>query len=519
MSERLWGIPPTWEWSRIDELGKVVSGGTPSTKVSEYWEGDIIWFAPSDLTGYKRKFIERGAKTLTREGLAKSSAKLMPAGSVMFSSRAPVGYTAINTEPATTNQGFKSIIPHDGLFNEYIYYYLQAAKQIAEQRATGTTFKELSGSAFGALPIPIAPICEQHGIVEKIEALFAEIDKGVESLKAAKASLDHYRKSLLKAAFEGRLTADWRARNPDKLEDPQTLLSRIRKEREAKYQTALAEWKRAVSEWNNSGQMDRKPFKPKRPKEFPVEFANLQIALSDLPTGWTWSHLGWCSTGPEYGTAEKSSDHGDVPVIRMGNLQGGTIDWKNLVYTSNKVEIKQYSLNAGDVLFNRTNSPELVGKSAIYRGCKPALFAGYLVRINQIEEIVMGSYLAYFLNSPVARAHGKTVKTDGVNQSNINATKLLEYPFPYCSIAEQAQIVATLDIRLDAMKMLEEEIETNLSRIETLRQSILKQAFSGKLVPQDPSDEPAAALLDRIKAQRAKKPPKPKPRKRKAAHP
>ena len=257
MTESLWDIPPTWEWSSIGELGNVVSGGTPSTKVAEYWGGDIIWFAPSDLTGYKQKYIDRGAKTLTNDGLAQSSAKLMPAGSVMFSSRAPIGYVAINTKPSATNQGFKSLVPHSEMFNEYFYYYLRAAKQMAEKHATGTTFKEISGSAFKALPTPIAPTIEQRRIVEQIESLFDEIDKGVESLRVAKSTLDLYRKSLLKSAFEGRLTADWRTRNPDKLEDPKTLLARIRNEREIHYRVSLDNWERAVATWKKNGEKGR----------------------------------------------------------------------------------------------------------------------------------------------------------------------------------------------------------------------------------------------------------------------
>ena len=177
MTKHLWELPASWEWSVVGELGDVVSGGTPSTTVPEYWGGDVNWFAPSDLTGHKQKYIARGAKNLTRKGLAKSSAKLLAAGSVMFSSRAPVGYVAINSAPAATNQGFKSITPHGELFNEYLYYYLKGAKRIAEERASGTTFKELSLSAFSALPVPIPPSNEQHRIVDRIEALFKEIDR------------------------------------------------------------------------------------------------------------------------------------------------------------------------------------------------------------------------------------------------------------------------------------------------------------------------------------------------------
>ncbi|MCA2010252.1 restriction endonuclease subunit S [Cereibacter sphaeroides] len=505
MTERLWDIPSTWEWTVIKELGDVVSGGTPSTKVPEYWNGDVVWFAPSDLTGYKAKTISHGAKSLTDAGLSNSSAKVMPAGSVMFSSRAPVGYVAINTVPAATNQGFKSIVPLSGVESDFLYHYLKASKQLAEERATGTTFKELSGSAFGVLPVPVAPTNEQRRIVERIEAMFDEIDHGVENLKKARATLALYRQSLLKSAFEGRLTADWRAQNADKLETPETLLARIQKERDTRYKSALDDWQKALTARRANGEKGTKPSKPKRPASYPKEFNDLRVVLPQLPEGWMWEHLGWCSSGPEYGTAAKSSDEGDVPVIRMGNLQAGKIDWDNLVYTSDADEIEKYSLQAGDVLFNRTNSPELVGKTSQYKGERPALFAGYLVRVNQIESIASASYVTYFLNSPLAREHGNTVKTDGVNQSNINGTKLQEYPFPFCAPEEQAEITRILDERLSAADALEAEIDAGLTRAEALRQSILKQAFSGKLVPQDPKDEPAADLLARIKAEKVER--------------
>jgi type I restriction enzyme S subunit len=124
----------------------------------------------------------------------------------MFSSRAPVGYVAITSVPAATNQGFKSVVPYTGIFNEYLYHYLKASKHMAEQRATGTTFKELSGAAFGVLPAPLPPTNEQRRIVEKIEAMFDEIDAGIQSLLTARNTLGLYRQSLLKSAFEGRLT-------------------------------------------------------------------------------------------------------------------------------------------------------------------------------------------------------------------------------------------------------------------------------------------------------------------------
>ena len=355
----------------------------------------------------------------------------------------------------------------------------------------------------GSFEVLVPPPDEQHRIVEKIEALFDEIDQGAESLRDAQRAIALYRRSLLNAAFEGRLTADWRTENADKLESPEVLLACIGKRRQDRYETALRDWEHAVGNWRKEGGKAKKPAKPKIPMRFTSNHSNLQRVPVELPYGWAWSHLGCSSSGPEYGTSAKSSTEGDVPVVRMGNIQDGRIDWSDLVYTSNQEEIARYSLKAGDVLFNRTNSPDLVGKTAIYRGERPALFAGYLVRVNQINQIASGSYVAHFLNSPLALEHGQSVKTDGVNQSNINATKLQEYPFPLCSPAEQAEIVRILDARLESADALSREIDANFTRAEALRQSILKRAFSGKLVPQDPNDEPAQALLARIRSSRS----------------
>ena len=208
--------------------------------------------------------------------------------------------------------------------------------------------------------------------------------------------------------------------------------------------------------------------------------------------------------GVHYGTAAKSASTGDVPVLRMGNIRGAEFDWSDLVYTSDHDEITKYRLNDGDVLFNRTNSPELVGKTAIYRGGIPAIFAGYLIRINHIRTLVDGQYLNLFLNSQVARHYGNSVKTDGVNQSNISGAKLLNYPFPYCSIEEQREAVRILDRVFSLVDELENVITRQLESAVGLRQAILKRAFSGQLVPQDPSDEPASVLLTMIGAERKK---------------
>ena len=242
--------------------------------------------------------------------------------------------------------------------------------------------------------------------------------------------------------------------------------------------------------------------KPKKPLDMARVRHNVIANLPRLPESWVWGKLGWLTCGVQYGTASKSAKVGSVPVLRMGNIQNAKFDWADLVYTSDDDEITEYLLRDGDVLFNRTNSPELVGKTAIYRGKRPAIFAGYLIRVNHIRALADSQYMNLFLNSPAARKYGNSVKTDGVNQSNINGTKLSNYPFPYCLIEEQREVACILEKMLSLFDETEADIIHELQKTDVLRQSILKKAFVGQLVAQDSSDEPASVLLDRIKAEK-----------------
>lgn len=215
---------------------------------------------------------------------------------------------------------------------------------------------------------------------------------------------------------------------------------------------------------------------------FEGRLTNVNVKDRELPKGWRFGTIGEVCKGVEYGSAAKSKETGSIPVLRMGNIQKGRFDWNDLVYTDDEAEIKKYRLKKNDVLFNRTNSAELVGKTAIYKGERPAIFAGYLIRINRIDRLINADYLTYFLNSHTAKAHGNTVRSFGVNQSNINGTKLKEYPLPICSIEEQEKVVQEMESRLSICDKIEETITNGLIEAEALRQSILKQAFEGKLV-------------------------------------
>lgn len=169
----------------------------------------------------------------------------------------------------------------------------------------------------------------------------------------------------------------------------------------------------------------------------------LENGVSD--ESWEEKTIGEICSSLKYGTSKKSSDDGEVVVLRMGNLQNGEIDWSNLAYTSDEEDIKKYLLKSGDVLFNRTNSPELVGKTSIYRGEMPAIYAGYLIKLDYEKNIVVGDYLNYYLNSSKAKEYYMLVKTDGVSQSNINAKKIGEFEIPLPTLSEQHEIVRLID--------------------------------------------------------------------------
>jgi type I restriction enzyme S subunit len=201
-----------------------------------------------------------------------------------------------------------------------------------------------------------------------------------------------------------------------------------------------------------------------------------------------------------YGSAAKSSQAGKVPVLRMGNIQDGLLDWGDLVYTSDPAEIAKYKLTSGDVLFNRTNSPELVGKTAVFRGERDAIYAGYLIRVRCGERL-LPDYLNYCLGSPAGREYCWQVKSDGVSQSNINARKLAAFTFSLPSVDEQREVVRRVEELLALNATLGTKSRFAATLVERLTPSTLAKAFRGELVPQDPNDEPADKLLAKLKAE------------------
>ena len=484
-------LPRGWAVRQLAEVCHIEMGQSPPSSTYNT-DGEGLPF----LQG-KREF---GTLYPTPVKYCSSPAKVAPNGAVLLSVRAPVGPTNIAPRKCCIGRGLAAIAPLGGIPARFVLWALRNHESTFTKTGTGSTFAAVSKAQVASVPIACPPLSEQCRIVRRIEALFDEIDQGVESLRDAKRAIALYRQSLLKSAFEGRLTATWRVANPDKLEYPVALLERVSAERQASYEAAHIEWEQSIQKWRDGGNKDRRPARPKRPRTLSA------TRIDPGVRGWTTVPLGLLVVDPIYGTPKKCGyGTGATGVLRIPNIGSGRIDPSDLKSADfDDTEAARFSLQDGDVLTIRSNgSLSVVGKPALVeQEHTEYLFAGYLIRLRPITQSLLPKYLVYMLMAPQVRAQieTKAKSTSGVN--NISAKELQELDVRICCIEEQAETVRILDAGLDAADTLDHEIDTSLARAEALRQAILNMAFCGKLAPQDPNDEPAQALLDRIRASR-----------------
>ena len=323
-------LPRNWVWVYLKDIGTIIGGGTPKTNDKASWESATIpWLTPADMRDHVcGKYISHGARNISEHGLRNSSARLMPKDSIVYSSRAPIGYIAITLNELCTNQGFKSVVPNDTRFNDYLYYAIISRKDDIIKRASGTTFKEISGKDFGLTAIPLPPLTEQKRIVAKIEELLPLVEEygaAQKELEALNADFPAaLRESILQDAVQGKLTAEWRRARFEKFG------------RFEKFETARELLDQIAAERAAVGRA-RPPVAPRK-KEKPLPPITDDEKPFEIPDTWVWCRL--CNIIQSVGGRENQvlaksvSPNGKFPVVSQGQslVDGFSDDESKVVF-------------------------------------------------------------------------------------------------------------------------------------------------------------------------------------------
>ncbi|WP_075583346.1 restriction endonuclease subunit S [Caballeronia sordidicola] len=486
-------ICPGWHPTTLREIASWGSGGTPSRAVARYFVGTIPWIKTGELG---EKYIRCSEEKISEEALNNSSAKIFPKNSVGIAMYgATIGKLSIWGIDASTNQACAVGVPSEAVDKEYLYYFLLSERETLIKAGKGGAQPNISQGIIKEWPIALPPLREQHRIVAKIEELFSELDQGIESLKTAQAQLKVYRQALLKHAFEGKLTAQWRANNPDKLETADALLKSIQHERAQRYLEQLAEWEAGGKEGA----------RPKAPKTPSLLTAEELAELPQLEIGWVWIKYGDLCSHVRNGISAKPEGDTGAPIFRISAVRPMFFDMADIRHIQNSGgELDSYYLQRGDLVFTRYNgSRRYVGVCAEYRSDEKRLFPDKLVQTRVFSRQIATAYLEKALNSGASRRFVESKIRTTAGQSGVSGEDIKNIPVPICSFEEQNGIMELLEPKLSETDHLEHTITNALQQTEALRQSILKQAFSGKLVPQDSAEEPASVQLARIEAEKS----------------
>lgn len=485
-------VPSGWRWVPLDQVGAVVGGGTPKASdpksFKEPGEG-FPWLTPADLSGNTEIYIERGNRDLSEIGLAKSSATRMPANTVLFTSRAPIGYVAISVGPIATNQGFKSVVPFHVEMSRYIALVLRCFAPEIDAAAPGTTFKEVSGKIVAGLSFPLPPLAEQHRIVAKVDELMGLCDalerQAEGSLKAHQTLVETCLATLTNSRSPEDLTQNW---------------TRIEAHFDTLFTTeeSVEALRRAVLDLALRGSLtdQREDAAPASVLLSELYAKNKKSASSrhrtivskikevepsfDLPESWAWTNLGLLSSDLRYGTSKKCDrDDKMVPVLRIPNVSGGRVDLNDMKFGPlDPKEVADLRLRANDLLIIRSNgSLDIVGSFAVVPELEGDFaFAGYLVRVRIDPAFVDPRYVWYVSRSRFLRDQIEGPIRHGVGLKNVNSTELASLQFPIPPREEQERIVDKLDGLFELCDRLAQRVDDsntiNLALADTLASKI-----------------------------------------------
>jgi len=472
-------LPHGWVWTRLEEIGQI----NPKHIDRKLTDDMEVTFLPmkcvEELTGNLDLSLAR------RLSEVKKGYTPFVEGDLLFAKITPCmenGKVAV-THSLKNGIGFGSTEFHvirlsETLPRKFFFFFLirEELRRDAQRNMTGSVGQLRVPSYYiEHLPLPLPPLPEQHRIVAKIEELFTKLDASVEALKKIKTQLKRYRQAVLRDAFQGKLTQEWRKAHKGELEPASKLLERIKEER-------------------------RKNAKGKHKELPPLDTSD----LPELPEGWVWTRLGEiCFI--QGGYAFKSKDYIDsgIPLIRISNIQDSRITFSsNIVFLDLRCKGKypDFLVYKGDILIALSGAT--TGKYGIYAEDATALLNQ---RVGRIRLYTPAFTSSKYLFSYMGIIRGDILKEAyGAAQPNISPTDLALFPLPFPPLPEQHKIVEEIERRLSVADEIEKAVDQSLKQAERLRQSILKRAFEGKLVPQDPTDEPAEKLLQRIKEERAR---------------
>jgi len=375
---------------------------------------------------------------------------------------------------------------NDNLQKTFIgfYFFTITYRNYIREIVKGVNINNIKDSYLNEMLLPLPPLAEQQRIVAKIEELFTKLDAGVEALKKAKEQIKHYRLAVLKYAFEGKLTEEWRKNNPIQ-ESARELLEKIKEAQMKKLGTCL-------------------PTGRKKYKELPPIDTS---ELPELPEGWAWVRLGEIAqiiSGVSFKPEQLCKQNIEsVRILRGGNIQNDDYFlFEDDYFVPKEIVSDEQLLRRFDIiLVSSTGSKQAIGKAAIIKEEYNNLSVGAFLRIIRIDENIQKKYIGFYFYTISYRNYIREI-VKGVNINNIKDSYLKEIFIPLPPLAEQHRIVEEIERRFSIADEVEKAIDNSLKQAERLRQSILKKAFEGKLVLQDPNDEPAEKLLERIKAEK-----------------
>lgn len=420
-------------------------------------------------------------------------------GDIVISRAGSVGFSKLIKQPEKSV--FASyLIRFRPLINQkFISFFLQSPEywEVISERSSGIAVQNVNAKMLSNISVPVAPEIEQIRIVEKLEELFSDLDDGVTELKAAQIKLSQYRQSLLKSAVEGSLTAEWREQNTPK-ETGEQLLQRILKERREHWE------KEKLVEFESKGKKPPKDWQKKYPEPIQPDTTD----LPDLPEGWCWTTLScltqFIQTGP-FGSLLHKHDYirGGVPLVNPSHIRNQKIIPNvELTVSSEKLKsLTNFVMKVGDIIIGRRGE---MGRCAVVTETEDGWLCGTGSLFLRLLDSVCPPYVSWILSSRRVKDYLSEFSV-GTTMQNLNQKILRSVPIPFCPYEEQNIITESLLREHENTQMRETEISKGLEVIDVQRKNILKAAFSGRLVPQNPEDEAASELLEKIRTERVNK--------------